>query len=60
MTSNSTLPSHIDPCALIASLDHTGRREDAMLLLPLCERVSGEPARVWSGNMIGFGQCDYT
>lgn len=60
MTSNSTLPSDIDPHALIASLDHAGRREDALQLLPLFERVSGEPARVWSGNMIGFGQYDYT
>ena len=57
---NKTLPTDADPHAFIASVENKGRREDAALLLPIMERLSGAKPALWGESMIGFGQYDYT
>jgi hypothetical protein len=35
------------------------RRQDAELLIDVMEDVTGEPAQLWSGSIIGFGRYEY-
>ncbi|MEL6583012.1 MAG: DUF1801 domain-containing protein [Pseudomonadota bacterium] len=49
-----------DVAAFLESVEPAGRREDALLLMPIMERASGETARLWGTNLIGFGSYDYT
>ena len=57
---NKTRPTDADPRAFISSVENKGRREDAELLLPIMERLSGHPPVMWGTSLIGFGQYDYT
>ncbi|MCR8921646.1 DUF1801 domain-containing protein [Dasania sp. GY-MA-18] len=50
----------LDPIALINNIDHTRRQHDSKMLLELMSDITGEPAKVWSNNVIGFGQYHYT
>jgi hypothetical protein len=43
----------------ISSVDHPVRRADAEALVPLFERISGEPATMWGPSIIGFGRYHY-
>ena len=48
-----------DVAAFVASVDDETRRRDALVLLELMERVTGEPARMWGPSIIGFGRHHY-
>jgi hypothetical protein len=39
-------------------IDHEKRPRDAMTIVELMERVTGEEPRLW-GSILGFGQYDY-
>jgi hypothetical protein len=43
----------------IASVEHPVRRADADALVPMFERISGEPATMWGPSIIGFGRYHY-
>jgi hypothetical protein len=45
--------------SLVAGIAHEGRRADAEALIALGERVTGEPARLWPGKIIGCGTHHY-
>lgn len=49
-----------DVASYIAQLEPERRRAEALDLLALFERVTGEPARMWGPSMIGFGEYHYT
>lgn len=34
-------------------------RQDSLRLIDLMQKVTGEPPRMWGGNIIGFGQYHY-
>lgn len=40
----------------IAAVEPQSKRDDARVLLDLFTRVTGEPARMWGGSIIGFGE----
>jgi hypothetical protein len=44
--------------AYLATLDDL-KRQDAVALIELMGAISGEPARMWGGSMIGFGNYHY-
>jgi hypothetical protein len=45
---------------LIDAVPSNRRRADAETLLELYGRITGEPARLWPGNIVGFGSYHYT
>ena len=60
MINFDTIPTDGDPQQLISSIDHTRRQHDSNTLLAMMEKVSGEKAVLWAGDVIGFGRYRYT
>lgn len=50
-----TKPTDVDPRDFIAAVPDAQRREDALKVLAMMERVTGEPAVMWGATIIGFG-----
>ncbi|WP_149538574.1 DUF1801 domain-containing protein [Siccirubricoccus phaeus] len=46
--------------AFLAGLADAARRADAIALREIMERVSGEPAVMWGGSLVGFGAYRYS
>lgn len=58
--SNKTLPTQVDPLEFITTVDTTEtRRQDALVLLEMMAKITGQPARMWGPSIIGFGQYHY-
>lgn len=57
---NKTAATDASVMAYIDALEPERRRDEALQLLALYERVTGEPAKMWGPGMIGFGSYDYT
>jgi hypothetical protein len=45
--------------AFLKGIAHTTRREDALVLLSLFEKATGEKAEMWGDSIIGFGDFHY-
>lgn len=43
----------------LATVVHDGRREDAIALKAMMDRVTGATARMWGGSMVGYGNYQY-
>jgi len=56
MGDTKTQPAGADVADFIASVEPEAKREDAEVLLEMFERVTGEPAKMWPGAIIGFGE----
>jgi hypothetical protein len=56
---NKTKPIATKPKEYIAGLEEGPRKQDAEMLLPWFEKVTGLEARMWGPSMIGFGRYDY-
>lgn len=56
---NKTTATDADVDAFIDAVPDPARREDARAVRALCERVSGEPARMWGSSIVGFGEVAY-
>ncbi|WP_104167877.1 DUF1801 domain-containing protein [Arthrobacter sp. SX1312] len=54
-----TQPTDQDPRSFIDTIAHPTRRADALVLLDLMGRVTGERAVMWGSSMIGFGRYHY-
>lgn len=59
MTEMKTKPTDVKVDTFLSSVDHTGRREDAYLILEMMERLSGYKAQMWGPSIIGFGSYHY-
>lgn len=57
--SNKTLPTKVAPDRFLASIEHTRRREDGLVLLDLFNRVTGMPASMWGPSIVGYGRYRY-
>jgi len=60
MTENKTQPTGASVRDFLSSVDHPGRREDAMQLLNIFTEVTGFEAVMWGSSIIGFGRYHYT
>lgn len=60
MAENKTKPSDRDVVEFLNTVEHDGRREDAIQLLNIMTKASGFAPRVWGDQMVGFGSYDYT
>jgi hypothetical protein len=54
-----TSPSGTDVEAFLASVPNEQRRSDARQLCALMQEVTGEPAVMWGGSIVGFGRYHY-
>ena len=59
MAEAKTKPSTVNVDAFIAAVEKPVRREDAVVLREMMERVTGEPATMWGPSIIGFGSYHY-
>ena len=59
MPENKTKPTCVDPSDFIAAVDDPTRRADAEKVCAMLTRISGEPAVMWGGSIIGFGSYSY-
>ncbi len=48
-----------DALAYIKSVKNKRRREDALVLLDVMGELTGEPAEMWGGSIVGFGSYHY-
>lgn len=59
MAENKTTETDGDVDAFLAAVQPEGRRQDAVTLRALMERVTGQPARLWGPSIVGFGRYHY-
>ena len=43
----------------ISSIDHEGKRKDAMEILEMMRKITGEQPKMWGSSIIGFGDLHY-
>lgn len=56
---NKTQPTDESVDAFISRDEPAGRREDAVVLKELMDRITGEPAVMWGDSMVGYGTYHY-
>jgi Domain of unknown function (DU1801) len=59
MSANKTTATTVSVDDFIAAVPVERRREEAVVLRQLMERVSGQPATMWGPTMVGFGSHHY-
>lgn len=59
MAEQKTKPSNADVREYLQAVEPAVRREDALTLVELMERISGQTPRMWGDSMIGFGSYHY-
>ena len=59
MADRSTVPTDADADEVLTSVTDVRRREDAQQVLGLMREITGAPAVVWGGSLIGFGRQPY-
>jgi hypothetical protein len=60
MTTAPPSPQSAEVTDFLASVEHPGRREDALILDGLFRRVTGFEPTLWRGSMVGYGRYEYT
>lgn len=55
-----TVPTDADVTAFLDAVPDERRRAEGHAMRELMERVSGEPAVMWGGSIVGFGSRPYT
>ncbi len=56
---NKTTETDASPDEFIAAIDNPQKREDAIWLKEFCQRLTGEPAKMWGPSIIGCGSYHY-
>ncbi|HEY1447129.1 MAG TPA: DUF1801 domain-containing protein [Caulobacteraceae bacterium] len=56
---NKTQPSAVSVDDFLAGVTPDSRRADALALVEIMSRLSGEPARMWGPSIVGFGVRHY-
>ncbi len=56
---NKTMPTNQDVASFIARLDSDEQRRDSQVLVDMMTRISGKPAVMWGGSIIGFDTYHY-
>ena len=56
---NKTKQTSVSPEKFIASVEHSQRREDSLILLDFFSRVTGMKSKMWGSSIIGFGHYHY-
>ncbi|HST35526.1 MAG TPA: DUF1801 domain-containing protein [Allosphingosinicella sp.] len=59
MAELKTKPTGVTVDSFIEAVPHPQRREDAIRVRAMMERLTGEPAAMWGPSIIGFGSYHY-
>lgn len=59
MAEIKTKVSNASVSDFLNTIEPESKRKDAFTLLTLFEKITGEKAKLWGNNMIGFGQYHY-
>ena len=59
MSENKTQPNDGSVAAFLQAIPDEGKRQDALALVELMGRVTGEEPRMWGSSIVGFGQYHY-
>lgn len=59
MADNKTKPTKVSVMAFLDSLPDAGRRADALVLIDMMQRATGEKPVMWGPSIIGFGSYHY-
>ncbi|MCY4539700.1 MAG: DUF1801 domain-containing protein [Chloroflexi bacterium] len=59
MTELKTQRNDGDVQTYLDSVKNKRRREDALVLLDVMSEITGEPAEMWGGSIVGFGSYHY-
>ena len=59
MTELKTKRNDGDVRAYLDSVENDRRREDSLVLLDVISEITGEPAEMWGGSIVGFGSYHY-
>jgi hypothetical protein len=59
MAEAKTVPSAVSVQDFIDAVEPPSKRAEALVLLDLFKRVTGEPAVIWGPSIIGFGSYHY-
>lgn len=59
MTENKTQVADVDARAYLAAVTPERKREDALAIASMMERLSGNPPRMWGPSIVGFGSYHY-
>jgi hypothetical protein len=59
MAEQKTRPNTGEVRVFLADVKPEQRRADAARMVELMQRATGEPPRMWSGGIVGFGQYHY-
>jgi len=58
-SANKTRPTRASVAAFLAKVTPEGRRQDALAVAALMEKLSGEKPAMWGPSIVGFGSCHY-
>lgn len=56
---NKTQQTDADVLAFLALIERDQKREDAFKIMNMMEDISGYPAKMWGGSLVGFGTYHY-
>lgn len=56
---NKTKPNKVSPLEFIELVENRTRREDALVLLEMMQKITGEEPVMWGPSIIGFGSYHY-
>lgn len=59
MADQKTSPATADVGGFLAGIEGEQRRADAARLVELMHGLTGDPPRLWGGDIVGFGQYHY-
>jgi hypothetical protein len=60
MAENKTKKTPANAEDFLSSVEHDQRREDALEVAALMQRVTGEKPRMWGSSIVGFGDVHLT
>ncbi len=59
MAENKTAENQGDVEVFLASVEHPTRRNDAITVNQLMQKITGLPAKMWGASIVGFGHYHY-
>ena len=59
MTGNKTKPTDANVSAFLDAIEDDRRREDCQALMTMMGRITGKPAVMWGGSIVGFDTYHY-
>lgn len=59
MSDNKTKPTKVSVEAFLDSVPDAGKRADALVLIDIMQRATGEKPVMWGPSIIGFGSYHY-